>query len=39
MEEAVKYFQSYEGYFWQWETDTDAMVSLADRVQPAEYSM
>lgn len=25
MEESIKYFQGYEGYFWQWETDQDAM--------------
>ena len=25
MEESIKYFQGYEGYFWQWETDKDAM--------------
>jgi len=30
MEEAIKYFQNYEGYFWQWETDKDAMESSDD---------
>lgn len=25
MEETIKYFQNYKGYFWQWETDHDAM--------------
>lgn len=25
MEESIQYFQSYQGYFWQWETDKDVM--------------
>lgn len=25
MEETIKYFQSYTGYFWQWETDEDTL--------------
>ncbi|MFT3978882.1 MAG: hypothetical protein QM687_00340 [Ferruginibacter sp.] len=30
MEDTRKYFQNYEGYFWQWETDHDAMESQVD---------